>query len=106
MEDNSIPQLIARYRVIKAQSDAVKAALSDLKAEIEPLIEAAGGKWKDKDGYARFTEYRPSVSFETKAVNILVETWCESDDPVMRSCGVMLKAYRKERNGYTSFQIK
>ena len=104
--DNPISMLVARYRRLKAQADADKREMSDLKAEIEPLVTAAGGKWKDEDGYARFATYKPSVSFETRAVNALVEAWCESDDPVMKSCGVMLKAYRKQRDGYTSFQIR
>jgi len=106
VNENPIPALVARYRVMKAQSDAVKGDMNDLKAELEPLIEAVGGKWKDKDGYARFTEYQPSVSFETKAVNALAEAWQKSEDAVMQSCGEMLLAHRKQRDGYTSFQIK
>jgi len=46
------------------------------------------------------------VSFETKAVNALAEAWQKSEDAVMQSCGEMLLAHRKQRDGYISFQIK
>lgn len=104
--DNPIPELVARYRKLKAQSDAVKADMDSVKAELLPMVEAQGGKWKDGDGYARLVEYKPSVSYDSKAVEALAEAWCKSDDAVMKSCGEMLQQHRKERSGYTSFQIK
>ena len=105
LEDNPIPQLVAQYRKLKAQRDAIDAQMSEVKAELEPIVEAEG-KWTDKEGYARITERKPSVSYSNSAVESLTQAWCNSDDPVMKSCGEMLKVHRKESSGYTYLQVR
>ena len=105
LEDNPIPQLVAQYRKLKAQADYLNAQMNSIKLELVPIVEAEG-KWTDDKGYARITERKPSVSYSNSAVESLAQAWCNSDDPVMKSCGEMLKAHRKESPGYTYLQVK
>jgi len=105
LEDNPVPLLVSRYRKLKAQRDAIDAQMSKVKAELEPIVEAEG-KWQDKEGYARITERKPSVSYNGSAVDNLAEAWCKSENAVMQSCGEMLRQHRKESPGSTYLQIK
>ena len=105
LDENPIPGLVAEYRKLKAQRDAIDAELAEVKAKLEPIVEAVG-KWTDKDGYARIVQRNPSVSYSDSAVESLAEAWCISSDSVMRSCGEMLQQHRKEKDGYTYIQIK
>lgn len=105
LKDNPIPQLVAQYRKLKAQRDAIDQQMSEVKAELEPAVEAEG-KWTDKEGYARLTERKASVSYSNSAVESLADAWCKSEDAVMRSCGEMLQQHRKESPGYTYLQVK
>lgn len=107
MPDNPIPALMVQYRKLKAQSDAIDAKMKAVKAQIRPAVEATlDEKWQDKDGYARMVTRKPSVSFDTKAVNNFAETWAESKDAIMQSCGEMLLQLREEKDGFTYLQVK
>lgn len=106
LPDNPIPKLVAQYRVLKRQADALKSEMDSIRAELLPHVEAMSEPWKDGDGYARVTLRLPSMSYESKAVNSLAETWANSDDPVMKSCGEMLLSGRKMRAGYSYLEVK
>lgn len=105
LEDNPISQLVARYRKLKAQKDAIDAQMSKVKAELEPAVEAEG-KWTDDEGYAQMVERKPSVSYDGKSVDKLMTAWCKSENPMMKSCGEMLKAHRQPKPGSRYLQIK
>lgn len=105
LPDNPIPQLVAQYRKLKVQKDAIDQQMSKVKAKLELIVEAVG-KWADDEGYARMVERKPSVSYDGKSVDKLMQAWCKSDNPMMKSCGEMLKAHRKESPGSRYLQIK
>jgi len=105
LDDNPVPLLVSRYRKLKAQRDAIDAQMSEVKAELEPIVEAVG-KWQDSDGYARVIVRKPSVSYSSSAVENLANAWCNSGDPVMKSCGEMLKEYRQEKPGSSYLQVR
>ena len=105
LDDNPVPLLVSQYRKLKAQADAIKSKMDDVKAKLVPIVEAEG-KWTDKEGYARMTERRPSASYSDSAVESLAQAWCRSEDAVMRSCGEMLRQHRKEKSGYKYLQVR
>jgi hypothetical protein len=105
LPDNPIPQLMSQYRKLKAQYDAIGQQMSGVKAKLEPIVEAVG-KWQDGDGYARMVERKASVSYSSSAVENLASAWCNSDDPVMKSCGEMLRQYRQEKPGSSYLQVR
>ena len=105
LDENPIPQLVVRYRKLKTQRDAIDQQMSEVKAQLEPIVEAVG-KWQDGDGYARIVERNPSVSYSNSAVESLADAWCKSEDAVMRSCGEMLRQHRKENPGSTYLQVR
>ncbi len=100
-----IALLVSQYRDLKTKRDDLEAAMQKLKAEIEPLVRE-DGNWQDVDGYARLTTTQSSVSFDTKAVNNLVNAWRASDDAVMKSCGDTLLQFRQEKHGSTYLSVK
>ena len=107
LPNNPIPELMARYRVLKQQADNLKAKMDALRLELEPLVERMEDQnWTDVEGYARFAVYNPSASFDNKAVDQLAQTWAESADAVMQSCGQMLLVLRRENLGRKSLQLR
>ncbi len=101
-----IPQLIAVHRKLKVQRDAVDEEMKKVKADLQPEVEAIGGKWTDDAGYARMIVRNDSVGYAAAAVNHLATTWSESEDPIMQSCGRMLLGLRKEKAGFSYLQVK
>ena len=105
LDDNPVPLLVSQYRKLKAQADAIKSKMDDVKAKLVPIVEAEG-KWQDDKGYARIVERKASVSYNNGAVESLANAWCKSEDPVMRSCGEMLQGHRREKPGSTYLQVR
>lgn len=101
----SISSLVSQYRLLKAQRDIVDGQMQDIKAALEPLIDEHGN-WQDAEGYARYTTVKPSVSLDTKAVVNLMHSWLQSADPIMQSCGDMLKGCTGEKSGSTYLSVK
>ena len=107
LEENPIPSLVARCRKLDAQVKALQAKLKDVKAELEPIVEALPDrKWSDDAGYAAIISRASSISYDNKAVENLAQAWRLSEDSIMRSCGQMLVALRKEKSGYSYLQVK
>ncbi len=106
IEIDLIPQLVSRHRKLKAQRDAIDEKMKDVKADLRPEVEAAGGKWTDSVGYARIITRKDSVGYSAAAVDDLATTWSESEDPIMQSCGKMLLVLRKEKAGFSYLQVK
>ena len=102
---NPMPQLMAVFRKLKAQKDAIDQQMSKVKADIVPIVEAEG-KYKDDDGYAQMVTRKASVSYSNSAVEDLAQAWRISDDPIMKSCGQMLWRCREEKPGSTYLQVK
>lgn len=100
----TIEEHMTRYRHLKAQADALKAEMGELKAKIQPLIPPDG--WKDGDGYARFATYAPSFGYDSKSARALQEAWCGSANADIRSCGDMLAQHRREKVGRKVLQLK
>lgn len=105
LDENPIPQLIARHRKLKAQRDVLDDKLKLVKAELAPMVEA-NGKWQDGQGYARMVERKAANSYPSASVDRLAITWSGSSDPIMQSCGNMLLDLRKSKAGYSYLQIK
>ena len=84
-----IVQLMRSYRKLKAESDALKVQMDNIKAELGPLVEAVGGKWQDDDGYAKIIQRNPSISYNAKALDALIASVPEAAQ--------MLEPHRKER---------
>jgi len=107
IEENPIPALVARYRKLKRQVAAVDKELGKVKQELALAVEAEDGqKWMDDNGYAKLVSRKPSVSFNSNAIDRLAQTWADSDDAIMQSCGQMLLSVRKVSDGYTYLQVK
>lgn len=106
LDENPIPQLVARHRKLKERRDSLDEQIKDVKEELRPAIEANGGKWQDQTGYARMVTRKDSVGFPSAAVNGFAESWSESDDPIMKSCGDMLLRVRQEKSGFSYLQVK
>lgn len=100
-----VATLVRSYRELKSQRDALDAAMSNLKDQLQPLVETAGN-WKDDKGYVRLTQPSTSVSFDSRGVDTLVTAWLKSDDAIMNSCGQMLKGLRKESTRQPYLTIK
>ncbi len=105
IDENPIPQLIARHRVLTRQKKAVEAEIATVRAELKPLVEAHG-EYTDASGYARITVRKPWVSYDGKAVDKLALAWVKSEDAVMRSCGDMILVNRKPHDGSQSLQVR
>lgn len=106
-DENPIPQVVARYRKLKVQKDAIDSAMNEVKAELRPLVEAADEqKWQDSDGYARIVVRSPSVSYSGGPVDALKTAWLKSKDAVMQSCGETLEQLRTVKAGSTYLQVK
>lgn len=101
-----IPQLVAFHRKLKVQRDVIDKEMKDVKADLQPEVEAIGGKWTDDAGYAKMIVRKDSVGYAAAAVNHLATTWSESEDPIMQSCGRMLLGLRKEKAGFSYLQVK
>jgi len=96
---NPIPEKVAVYRKLKAQSDALKLKMDAIKAEIEPLVEATDGqKWTDLDGWARIVTRKPSVSYNNKALEALYASVPE--------VAQVIAPHRKEKPGSSYLQVK
>ena len=106
LPDNPIPELVSRHRKLKARRDAIDKQIVNVKDELQPEVEAIGGKWTDDLGYAKIITRNDSVSYNNSLVDQLARTWSKSDDSIMRSCGEMLLELRKEKAGYSYLQIK
>jgi len=100
----TIDEHMTRYRHLKAQADALKVEMDELKTKIQPLVPPDG--WKDELGYARHATYPPSVSYDNKSVRALQEAWCGSENVDIRSCGDMLAQHRKTKAGRRVLQLK
>ena len=96
--DDSISRLVAQYRKLKAQTDTLKDSMGEIKVELQPLVEAEGGKWQDAEGYAKIVQRKPSVSFDVKALDALIA----SSDVASR----MLRPHRRQSPGAQYLQIK
>jgi len=105
LTNNPMPQLVALYRTLKAQKDAIDQQMSKVKADIVPIVKAEG-KWKDDDGYAQMVVRKASASYSSSAVEDLAQAWRISDDPIMKSCGQMLWRCREEKPGSIYLQVK
>ena len=104
--EEQIIKLMPSYRKLKAEVALIQAKMDVMKEQIEPLVEAVGGKWQDALGYARQNTRSDSVSYKSAEVDSLVQAWLISSDPIMRSCGTMLNNHRSERKGFTYLQLK
>jgi hypothetical protein len=93
-----IVNLVEEYRKLKAQSDAIDGRMKEIKAELEPLVEAVGGKWQDDEGYIKVVQRNPSVSYDAKALDALIASVPEAAQ--------MLEPHRQERPGSRYLQIK
>ena len=105
LELQQIAELMSPYRKLKAEIAVIQTKMDDLKQQIEPLVEAVGGKWKDDRGYARLNTRSDSISFKNAEVENLYKAWLVSKDPIMNSCANMLKAHRTTRPGVTYLQL-
>lgn len=105
LPENPIPVLVAQYRKIKAQADAIKETLDKVRAELTILVEEKGN-WKDNEGYARMVERGASVSYDAKTLDVLAQEWTDSDDPVLNKCAQSLLRHRREKAGYSYLQVK
>lgn len=103
---DDIQSLMNTYRKLKAQRNTLDLQMNEIKAELEPAVEAEGGKWTDGQGYARTVIRSASVSYNNANVDRLAVTWSESDDPIMQSCGAMLLDLRKEKAAFSYLQVK
>jgi hypothetical protein len=106
IETNPVPKLVAAYRKLKEQRNAIDDQISLVKNDLLPAVEACGGKWTDAHGYARIIARSGSVSYPSADVDRLASTWAESEDPIMQACGKMLLDLRKEQAGYSYLQVK
>lgn len=91
---DEVDSLVRQYRSIKAQADELSAQMDAIKAQIRPLVETSGN-WQDDAGYAKLVQRAASASYDAKAVSSLMKAWAMSEDPIMRSCGEMLRAVEK-----------
>jgi hypothetical protein len=98
IDKNPIPILVIRHRKLKAQADALKSQMDEIKAELKPLVEAEGGKWTDGTGYARIIQRKSSVSYNVKALEALRESVPE--------IAQVIEPHRKERPGSRYLQVK
>jgi len=64
---------VLAYRKLKAESDALKNQMDNIKAELLVAVEAHG-KWTDEEGYARIVQRKPSVVFDAKALVALYKS--------------------------------
>lgn len=103
---DNIQLLMHTYRKLKAERNALDLQMNEVKAKLEPAVEAEGGKWTDGQGYARMVERSASVSYNNANVDRLAVTWSESSDPIMQSCGTMLLDLRKEKAAFSYLQVK
>jgi hypothetical protein len=88
---------VLAYRKLKAKSDALKAQMDTIKAELLVAVEA-NGKWTDEEGYARIVIRKPSVTFNTKALEVLCKSMPEIEE--------VLAPHRQIKSGYSYLQIK
>ena len=97
---------IEQYRKLKMQRDNLGDQLKNIKDIIAPAIEAAGGKWEDDEGYAKFITRKPSVSCNGVAVFDQARIYAASDDPTLKAAGATFLQHCKEKPGYTYLQVK
>lgn len=97
--------LVSQYRSLKAQADETAAKMDNIKAQISPLVKE-NGNWQDEAGYAKLVRRSASTSFNAKAVNSLVSAWLVSEDPIMRSCGEMLRAIESQTPASEYLSVK
>ena len=101
-----ISEKIAEYRKLKVQADDLNQQMKEIKKQLEPAVEAVGGKWEDAEGYAKFIERKPSVSCNGKAVRDQARIYAESDDPTLKAVGATFLQFCKENPGYSYLQVK
>jgi hypothetical protein len=107
IERDPIPQLVAQYRRLKAQVAATNREMDGVKGQLKPLVsELEGQKWQDDGGHAMMKTRKPSASYPSKAIESLAQTWAQSTDAVMKSCGEMLLTHRQEKSGYQYLEVK
>jgi hypothetical protein len=100
------PIWVARHRIISAQIKSLNVEKKELAGKIEEFLTRQGEDFKDAEGYATIRRRKPSVSYPGREVDALVQSWTNSEDPIMRSCGEMLKAHRQEKPGYEYVYVK
>lgn len=96
--EQTLDELVAAYRKFEADAKQAEAKKAEVKAQLQPLIEAQGGKWSDAVGYARMIEASTTVSYDRKALDVL----CESDPDLKDRIGI----YRKETPKAAYLQVK
>lgn len=102
---DEVATLVSQYRMLKAQADELSAKMDNIKAQVKPLVED-GGNWQDDAGYAKLIRRSASTSFDAKAVSNLINAWAMSEDPIMRSCGDMLRVTEKHTPASEYLSIK
>jgi hypothetical protein len=106
LDENPIPQMVAAYRKLKARRDSIDAEMKAIREELRPVVEANGGKWEDRDGYARIVTCSESVTYPSKFVETLVTAWAMSEDTAVQTCADTLLVRRQEKAGYSYLQVK
>ena len=104
--NEQIIELMPSYRKLKAEHALIQAKMDEMKEQIEPLVEAVGGKWQDALGYARQNTRSDSVSYKSAEVDALVQAWLISKESIIQTCGEMLNNHRSEKKGFTYLQLK
>lgn len=106
-EEASMESLITQYRQLSQQVKDLEARKDELKSRIEPLVQATESrKWQDDDGHAMMKSRSESVSYPGKEVDNLVQSWTQSEDSIMKSCGQMLQNLRKVKSASEYLEIK
>lgn len=103
----SLPELVAQYRTLRAKIKDLEAETDAIRSTIQPLVKALPEqKWGDEDGYARMKHRAESFSYPSKAVDDLAQSWANSKDPIMQSCGEMLLKKRSPKPSTTYLEVR
>lgn len=102
-----IEYLVSEYRDLNKRGKEIESRKDEIKVLLEPIISGLeGSKWEDSDGHAMIKSRSASVSYSGKEVDNLVQAWLVSDDPIIASCGQMLKNLRQERQPSRYLEIR